>query len=276
MNALTNMLNGKAALMVGGAFDALSARLVERAGFDAVWASGFSISASLGLPDANVMTASELVDRVEQLMEAVSIPVIVDCDEGYGSLRSTLRLARQLRTRGVQGMCIEDNSYPKLNSFLGGVSRALTSSEAFAAKIGAIKDAVPDMVVIARTEAIIADLGLDEAVDRGKLYAKSGADVVVLHSAYKHLDEFETLAHTWRDNTPLAVIPTMAPEVGFSDLVDLGFRVVIFANQALRASVLTMEEVLRMLHSTGRLSEIEGRLATMDHLFELTNLRDVP
>jgi len=276
MDSLRDMLSGNAALMVGGAFDGLSARLVERAGFDAVWASGFSISASLGLPDANVVTATELVDRVELLQDAVLIPVIVDCDEGYGSLRSTLRLVRQLCSRGVQGICIEDSRYPKVNSFVGGVSRALKSKEDFATRIAAIREAVPDMVIIARTEAVIANLGLDEAIDRGNSYVENGADIIILHSSYRLLEEFENLARRWAGTAPLAVIPTMARQVRFSDLANLGFRIVIFANQALRASVRTMEEILHTIHSTGDIAMVEDRLATMDHIFDLTDLHNVP
>lgn len=272
MLSLRQSLDKKSTLMVCGAFDGLSALLVERAGFDAVWASGFSISASMGIPDTNIVTASELVRKVDELVEAVTIPVIVDCDEGYGSLPSTLRLVKQLLKQGAQGICIEDNSYPKINSFLNGRKRLLTNKEVFSAKIKAIRDHVPEIVLIARTEAIIADLGVEEAIMRGMRYAESGADYVVLHSKYQAFSQFENLLKSWTGIVPLIVIPTLASQVSFADFTRLGFKGVIFANQAFRASIRSMEEILYVLQRTGDISAIEDKMVSMEHIFHLTNL----
>lgn len=272
MPSLRLSLESKPSLIVSGAFDGLSARLVERAGFDAVWASGFAISASMGVPDANIMTASELVRKVSELVDAVTIPVIVDCDEGYGALPSTLRLVKQLARQGVQGICIEDNFYPKINSFLEGPERLLASKEAFSAKIRAVKNCVPDVVLIARTEAIIAELGVEEAIERGLHYAELGADCIVLHSKYQTLSQFADLITAWPGVAPLIVIPTLASHVSFADFTKLGFKIVIFANQVFRASLHRMEEVLHTLQHTGIISEIEDKMVSMEHVFQLTGL----
>lgn len=144
-------------MVICGAFDGLTARLVERSGFDGVWASGFCISASKGKPGANVLTIDELVQRVAEMARCVSIPIIVDCDEGYGNIRDTVRLASQLAEVGVEGMCFEDNCFPKLNSFLVDVDRRLVPAQAHCDRIAAVKEGVPEVVVIARTEAAWAD-----------------------------------------------------------------------------------------------------------------------
>ncbi|HEV2150652.1 MAG TPA: isocitrate lyase/phosphoenolpyruvate mutase family protein [Longimicrobiaceae bacterium] len=272
LQSLRVALSTGTCLSVGGAFDGLSARLVERAGYDAVWAGGFSISASLGLPDLNVMSTTELVERVGEMVDGTSVPVIVDCDEGYGSLPTTRRLVRHLVDRGAQGICIEDNVYPKSNSFCEERRNSLVPIDHFRRKLDAVHQAAPEAVVIARTESLIQGEPLEKAVRRGRAYADSGADLVLLHSKYGRLDEYERMVAAWDGPSPLIVIPTLAPEVRFSNLAELGFRMVIYANQALRASVQSMEEVLCVLRTTGDPAQVASRLVSMNHVFDLTGL----
>lgn len=269
MVSLPELMHSKPTLMASGAYNGLTARLVENAGFDALWASGFSISASMALPDANVITASELVRTVDEMVNSVAIPVIVDCDEGYGALPGTLRLVQQLWKAGAQGICVEDNTYPKVNSFFTAREHLLIHKQHFADKVSAIKQAVPEMMVIARTEALIADLSLDEAIDRGVFYAEHGADCVVLHSRYSELAQYEVMMKSWPCDVPLVVIPTMAPGIKFTDFARLGYKIVIFANQVLRANVLVTEQILQLLHTHGDLSLVQDRLASMQHIFDL-------
>lgn len=269
-NALGEALEHKKTLMVAGAFDGLSARLIQRAGFDAVWASGFCISASKSIPDMSVLTATELLDRVAEMLDSTSIPLIVDCDEGYGHLLSTTRLVKQLHSQGVQSICIEDNLYPKINSFYKASQRSLVSTEAFCEKLRAIKDIAPEVVLIARTEALIAGLGLEEAVRRGHAYSQSGADLILLHSAYDELSQYKHLISAWSANTPMIVIPTMSIHAKFADFVQLGFKMVIYPNQPLRASVWLMEKALHELRDTGNPSLISGSMVPMDYIFKLT------
>jgi len=258
---------------VGGAYDGLSALLVERAGFDAVWASGFSIAASKCLPDCNVLTGEELVDRVGDMTRAVSIPVIVDCDEGHGELDNTSNLARQLADCGAAGICIEDSEYPKLNSFYGAPGRSLLDFETYARKLHAIRTAAPDVVLIARTESLIAGECLESALARGRQYAEAGADFVLIHSRFTNLDQFQNLASTWKGTVPLVVIPTLAEEVSWLDLRHIGFRMVTYANQALRASVRAQERALQEIRSLSADSAAKSQLVPMEHIFRLTNLR---
>mgnify|MGYP001346009017 CR=1 FL=1 len=165
-------------LLVAGAHNPLSARLVEEAGFDAIWASGFEISASQAVPDANILTFSENLEIARGIANAVEIPVIADCDSGFGNAVNVIRTIREYEAAGVAGICIEDNIFPKRCSFYSGSRRELVSVEEHAGKIRAAKAAQrdPDTFIIARTEALIAGWGREEALRRARAYADAGAD----------------------------------------------------------------------------------------------------
>jgi phosphoenolpyruvate phosphomutase len=196
------------AVKVVGAHDALSARLIERAGFDGVWASGFAISASLKcIPDASFITSSEQLEVERNIAEAVNIPVIADCDTGYGNALNVMRTVNDRERAGVAAICIEDNVYPKRCSFYAGVRRELIPIDEHCGKIKAAKAAqtVPDFMVIARTEALIAGWGQEEALKRAQAYAEAGADAVLIHSKSKTFDELKTLYRAWSGRVPLVV-----------------------------------------------------------------------
>ncbi|MBI5854348.1 MAG: isocitrate lyase/PEP mutase family protein, partial [Nitrospirae bacterium] len=195
-----------------GAHDALSAKLIERAGFDAIWASGFAISASLKcIPDASFIDSSEQLSVERNIAEAVSIPIIADCDTGYGNALNVKRTVNDRERAGVAAICIEDNVYPKRCSFYAGVRRELIPVEEHCGKIRAAKAAqtIPDFVVIARTEALIAGWGQEEALKRAEAYAQAGADAVLIHSKSPTFDELRTVAKSWSGRVPLVVVPTI-------------------------------------------------------------------
>src|SRR5262252_2423747 len=152
--------------LAAGAHDALSAKLAEEAGFDAVWASGFGISAVQAVPDANILTLTETLEAVRRICDAVSVPVVADCDNGYGNAINVMRTASEFERAGAAGICIEDNEFPKRCSFYAGVRRDLVPTEEHARKIAAAVAARrdPGFLVIARTEALIVGLGLAEAL----------------------------------------------------------------------------------------------------------------
>src|SRR5919198_3204493 len=190
---LRALLHRPGPALVLGAHDALSAKLAEEAGFDAVWASGFGISAASALPDANVLTMSETLDAVRRMSDAVRIPVIGDCDNGFGNAINVMRTVAEYERAGAAGICIEDNIFPKRCSFYAGVGRELVPAEEHARKIQAAKAAQrdPDFVVIARTEAFIAGWGTQEALQRARAYAAAGADAVLVHSKSATFDELK-------------------------------------------------------------------------------------
>ncbi len=259
--------------LVAGAYDAMSAALVQRAGFDAVWASGFSISASRLLPDCNAMTVEDLAERVAQMTPALEVPIVVDCDEGYGALDDTRRLVRRLAACGVAGVCIEDTVYPKTNSFCDDPSRALIELPVFAEKVKAVRDEAPHLAVIARTESLIAGYALQDAIDRADQMAQLGVDYLVIHSRYRTMDEFRWLACAWSGRAPLIVIPTLLEDGSWQELLDMGFAMVIYANQVLRAAVTAQERILGQILNLGIGGPGQQELASLDHLFDLTNLR---
>ena len=135
--SLRGLLGGSGVALAAGAHDALSAKLAEEAGFDAIWASGFGISAVQALPDANILTLTETLDAVRRICDAVTIPVVADCDNGYGNAINVIRTASEFERAGAAGICIEDNEFPKRCSFYAGVRRDLVAAEEHARKVEA-------------------------------------------------------------------------------------------------------------------------------------------
>ena len=164
---LRELLHRPGAIVAIGAHDALSARLIERAGFDAVWASGFAISAAqFALPDANVLTMTENLEVIRHICQATHLPVIADIDNGYGNAVNVMRTITEYEAAGVAAISIEDNIFPKRCSFYSGVQRELVSVAEHCGKIQAAKRAQrsADFMVIARTETLIAGWGMEEAL----------------------------------------------------------------------------------------------------------------
>jgi phosphoenolpyruvate phosphomutase len=260
-----------------GAHDALSAKLAEEAGFDAIWGSGFGISAASALPDANILTMSETLDAVQRMAEAVRIPVIADCDNGFGNAINVIRTVAQYERAGVAGLCIEDNIFPKRCSFYAGVQRELVPIEEHARKIQAAKAAQqdPDFVIIARTEAFIAGWGKQEALKRARAYAEAGADAVLVHSKSSTFDELKDFAEAWDNTCPLVAVPTTYASITAGDLASAGFKLVIFANQALRAAVKAIRESLATLKREARPAAVDDRIATLPEIYELVGVPDL-
>src|SRR6476620_1939269 len=247
---LREALKRPRALKIVGAHDALSARLIEQAGFDGVWASGFAISASLKcIPDASFITASEQLEVERNIAEAVNIPVIADCDTGYGNALNVMRTVNDRERAGIAAICIEDNVYPKRCSFYAGVRRELIPVEEHCGKIKAAKAAqtVPDFMIIARTEALIAGWGQDEALKRAEAYAEAGADAVLIHSKSPTFDELRAVAAAWSGRVPLVVVPTILNVVTSTEREEAGFKIVIYANQVIMAGIKAMREALGVM-----------------------------
>jgi phosphoenolpyruvate phosphomutase len=274
---LRGLLRRPGPALVLGAHDALSAKLAEEAGFDAIWASGFGISAVSALPDANILTMSETLDAVRRMAEAVQVPVIADCDNGFGNAINVMRTVAQYERAGVAGLCIEDNIFPKRCSFYAGVRRELVPTEEHARKIQAAKAAQsdPDFVIIARTEAFIAGWGKQEALTRARAYAQAGADAVLVHSKSSTFDELKDFTDAWDGACPLVAVPTTYAGITAHDLAAAGFKLVIFANQALRAAVKAMRESLAVLKAEARPAAVDTRIATLPEIYELVGVSEL-
>lgn len=275
--SLLPLAGGSGIVLAAGAHDALSAKLAEEAGFDAVWASGFGISAVQGVPDANILTLTETLEAVRRIVDAVRIPVIADCDNGYGNAINVLRTTSEFERAGAAGICIEDNDFPKRCSFYAGVRRNLVPAEEHARKIEAATAARrnPGFAVIARTEALIAGLGMEEALGRARAYAAAGADAVLVHSKARDFGELRTFAAAWKEPAPLIAVPTTYPDVSLEELQAAGFRMAIFANQALRAAIVAMREVLREMRRSGRAESVEERIAPLEEVYALVGVPEL-
>ena len=263
------------ALKIVGAHDALSARLIERAGFDGVWASGFAISASLKcIPDASFITSSEQLEIERNIAEAVSIPVIADCDTGYGNALNVMRTVNDRERAGVAAICIEDNVYPKRCSFYAGVRRELIPIEEHCGKIKAAKAAqtVPDFMVIARTEALIAGWGEEEALKRAEAYADAGADAVLIHSKSKKFDELRAVYKAWSGRVPLVVVPTIFDQTTAAEMEEAGAKIIIYANQPVRAAIRAMRDTLDLIKQDTRPGAANDRIVTLPEVYDIVGV----
>ncbi|MDC8450356.1 MAG: isocitrate lyase/phosphoenolpyruvate mutase family protein [Nitrospira sp.] len=262
-------------MKIVGAHDALSARLIQRAGFDGVWASGFAISASLKcIPDASFITSSEQLDVERNIVEAVNIPVIADCDTGYGNALNVMRTVTDRERAGVAAICIEDNVYPKRCSFYAGVRRELIPIEEHCGKIRAAKAAQvsPEFMIIARTEALIAGWGQEEALKRAEAYADAGADAILIHSKSKKFDELKGVYKLWSGRIPLVVVPTIFDQTTATEMEEAGARIIIYANQPVRAAIRAMTDTLDLIKKDTRPGAANDRIVTLSEVYDIVGV----
>jgi len=277
--ALRAGLEGSGVLATVGAHDALSARLIELHGFDAVWVSGFGVSTMThALPDLNLVTMTEALAAAVRIDAATDLPVVADCDNGFGGYSNVVRTVREYERAGIAGICIEDNLFPKRNSLLdSSVKRELLPVEEQATRIGAGKAEQQDdaFTLIARVEALIAGHGVTEACRRADAYVEAGADAILIHSRDKSLGEINAFLDQWSGagSVPLVAVPTLFPSFTVDDLASMGFRMVIFANQAMRAAISAMEDALETLAKHRRADAVDRGIAALDHVFELVGTR---
>jgi phosphoenolpyruvate phosphomutase len=263
-------------IRLAGAHNAIGAKMAERAGFEGVWASGFEIAASFALPDASIVTMSEHLALARSMCDAVRIPVVVDCDTGYGDELQFEHAVRQFEAAGVAGVCVEDKQFPKLNSFADG-RQELASVDAFVEKLRAGKKAqrTRDFVIIARTEALIAGCGVEEALRRARKYSDAGADAVLIHSKATTAAEIAEVAMQWDRPAPLVAVPTTYFNTPLDDLAALGFKVVIYANQGLRGALKAMEQIYAEILRSGSTASVEAKLWPMKTIFGLQGVASV-
>src|SRR5256712_4839195 len=271
------LLRGPGIVLAAGAHGALSAKRAEQGGFDAIWAGGFGISAVQAVPDAHTVTWTEPLGPARRIVAPVGIRVVADCDNGYGTAINVMRPAAEFERAGAAAICIEDNEFPKRCSFYAGVRRDLVPAEEHARKVEAATAARrdPGFLVIARTEALIAGLGQEEALRRARAYAEAGADAVLIHSKAHDFTELRAFAAVWDHPVPLVAVPTTYPTVGAAELAAAGFRMAIFANQALRAAIVAMREVLGEMRRSGTAAGVEERIASLEEVYALVGVPEL-
>lgn len=274
---LSTLLKNGRILRTAGAFDAMSAKLVELNRFDAVWAGSFAISATHALPDASILTMTEFLAAASRMADACSIPVIADCDTGFGGPSNVSHMVRKYEGAGIAAICIEDKVFPKQNSLLENGKQKLLPEKDFVAKIIAAKDAKSDegFMIIARVEALIAGLGVNEAIKRADAYEKAGADAILIHSKKNTSDEIFEFCDRWNGSVPIIAIPTSYPDVTLEQLEKHKIRMVIYANQSLRAAHWAMADHLSKLSSAKSLSEVNTSMTTMEDIFRLQEMYEI-
>jgi len=251
---LRSKLASAGMLIAPGAYDAISARLIEQAGFPAVYMTGSGTSASLGYPDYGLVTLTEMVDNAAILARAVKVPVISDADTGYGNELNVIRTVREFEGRGIAGIHIEDQITPKRCGHLD--NKELEPLERYLNKIRAAVDARtdPDFLIIARTDAR-ASLGLDEAIDRVNAALQAGADMAFVE-APQTLEEISTVPRRVRGPCLLNVVQGgKTPPVGLDEAERMGYKLAILPGTLLRAAVHVFDDVLAQIKAERRAPE---------------------
>lgn len=252
------------------AHNPLAAKLAAAAGFDAVWGSGFELSASYAVPDANILSMDTHLAMMRAIGEVQAAPVIADLDTGFGNAVNVAYVVPRYVAAGVAAVVIEDKTFPKDSSLRAGGRQELVPVQEFAGKLAAAKAAASGALVVARTEALIAGLGQEEALRRGAAYAEAGADAVLIHSKQKTPDEILAFCRAWPGQAPLVLVPTSYPKLSFQDVAALGkVGLIICGNHAIRAAVAAMQKTFRRILAEGGIAGVEGEIASVAEIFAL-------
>jgi phosphoenolpyruvate phosphomutase len=267
---LRNALASGRLVKAAGAHNGLGARLAERSGFDALWASSLEISASYAVPDAGLLGMTELLEAARMMHEATSIPVIADCDTGFGGELNIAYMVHRYETAGIAAVSIEDQANPKRNS-LDNSDRQLIDAHEFAYKIEVAKASqkTDSFMVIARTEALIVGASVRDALNRASRYADAGADGILLHSRAPTASQVLEFMAQWERPTSVIVVPTTYYGTTALDLEKARINMVIYANHGLRAAMQAMEKTYRCIIEAGGTSGLEDSIARIDDVFDL-------
>jgi len=273
---LRKLLAGERIVVGGGAHDALSARIVEQAGYPMCVVTGAGVSMCRGYPDVGLVTMEEMVRNARYIAEAIEIPIVVDADNGYGNAINARRTVREFERAGVAGIHIEDQVWPKRCGHMFG--KKLIPADEMVQKIRAALEARrdPDFVIIARCDALLVD-GLDKALERGEAYIKAGADMLWLEMR-ESLDEIKAIAERFRGRIPLVFNHSpsgMVPRLPVAELEAMGFKTACFYVHALMAACKTMQEVLREIKETGNSLTVWDRMVSFEEFWNIAGLPEI-
>ena len=273
---LRGLLHAPALSFIMEAHNGISAKIVEEAGFEGIWASGLSMSAALGVRDSNEASWTQVLEMLEFMADATAIPILVDGDTGYGNFNNVRRLVKKLCQRGIAGVCIEDKLFPKTNSFIG-ENQPLADVDEFCGRIKAGKDSQSDddFQIVARVEALIAGWGMEEALRRAEAYQGAGADAVLIHSKKATADEITGFCEAWGGRAPVVIVPTMYHRTPTQTFRDAGVSMVIWANHNMRAAVSAMRQVSRTIRESESLTAVEDEIVPVREVFALTGQEEL-
>ena len=262
------------AVMAPGVADALNARLVRQHGFEAIYMTGAGTSATrLGMPDVGLLTMTEMIDNAGRIADASGLPLIADADNGYGGVLNVRRTIQGFERAGVAGVHLEDQELPKRCGHLAG--KQLIPGDEMVAKIRAAVDARtdPDFVIIARTDAIATE-GFDAAIERAHRYREAGADVLFVEAP--NAEQLPLL----QPRLDFPLLYNMAasgktPFLGKEEIEKLGFKLIIYPNWVVLASIRAVSQVLTTLRETGTIADIAPQVASFREFFDLMGMPEV-
>jgi methylisocitrate lyase len=260
-------------IVLPGVFDALSARIAEQVGFDAMFQTGYgSAAALLAMPDFGFLNAGETIDNARRIIRAVSVPVLVDADTGYGNPLNVWRLVRDLESLGAAGIFLEDQIWPKRCGHMTG--KDVIPREEYLPKLRAAIEArrSKEFIIVARTDAR-GPVGLEEAIERGKAYRKAGADVIFIE-APKSIEELKNVVE--QIDAPLVanmIEDGVTPNLTAAELLKLGYRIAVFPLSALYGATFAMKEVLTELKKTGATKDTRRIMVTFNDFNNFVGLQ---
>ncbi|AJC23383.1 isocitrate lyase/phosphoenolpyruvate mutase family protein [Pandoraea pulmonicola] len=263
---------------VMAAHSPLSAILAEEAGFDGLWASGFELSALLGLPDMSLVSMTQHLDMVRLIAGKSSLPIVADIDTGYGNAINVVHAIQEYERAGASAVVIEDKVFPKVTSLAASGRQELLRVEEFEGKVAAAVHAKtdPDFLVIARTEALIAGLGQEEALARARAYVEAGADMILIHSKKTTPAEIERFVHAWDSAVPLVIVPNAYPELDGARIRALEkVRMVIYGNYGVRAATTAMQDVFRRIVADGGVQNVHRDIVPVEEIFRLQGMEQI-
>lgn len=272
MKNLKSMLKSKKPLVIPGVYDALGAKIAQKVGFDAMFQTGYGTSATLfGMPDFGFVGAAETVDNARRICRAVSVPVIVDADTGYGNALSVWKLVKELESAGAAGIFLEDQKWPKRCGHMQG--KEVVPQEEYTEKLSAAIDAREnkDFIIVARTDARATE-GLDAAIERGKQNKKTGADAVFVE-APRSLDEMKKIGK--EINAPLVanmIEGGATPLSSAQTLNKMGFKIILYPLSVLYANTFATMNILKELKKSGETTKYKQKVVNFDQFNDLVEL----
>ena len=271
--SLRTLVAERAPIQVMATHSPLSARLAEEAGFDALWASGFELSALYGLADVSLVSMGEHLDMMRRIAGISRLPIVADLDTGFGNAVNVVHAVEQYERAGAAAVVIEDKSFPKVTSLAPGGRQQLVRVEEFQGKIEAACAARTELMVIARVEALIAGLGQDEALRRAAAYAAAGAEMILVHSKQTTPAEIEAFIEAWDGAVPLILVPTAYPEMTVARIKATGkVGMVIWGNHTIRAAVTAMADTYRRILADGGIQGVDREIVPVAEIFRLQDM----
>ena len=259
------------------AHNGISAKIAEESGFKGLWAGGLAIAAQYGVRDSNEASWTQVLEVLEFMSDATSIPIMLDGDTGYGNFNNVRRLVQKLEQRGIAAVCIEDKLYPKTNSFIDGNKQELANIDEFCSRIKAGKDAQKDdeFSIITRVEAFIAGWGLGEAIKRAEAYHEAGSDGILIHSAKSEPSEIIAFKNEWGDRLPVIIVPTKYYSTPTEIFSQVGISMAIWANHMIRSSIESMQQTAASIIQKKSVVALEDKIASVSEIFRLQGVSEL-